>query len=82
MATVTLVNKTPVKLAAAKSIMFVGTTGLYFGFGSTTPTEWYSAEQHLEYYTIAADFGDVWVKYDLDAAGSPTSKIIKYQLGA
>lgn len=34
MATVTLDNKTPVKLAEAKSIMFVGGLGLYFGFGT------------------------------------------------
>lgn len=82
MATVTLPNKMPVKLAIAKSIMFAGSVGLYFGFGSTTPTEWYSTQQSLEYYTITPEFGDVWVKYDLDVVGEPASKTINYQLGA
>lgn len=81
MATVTLANKASVKIAANKSVLFNGSLGLYFGFGATTPEEWYSAEVTSEYYTISTDFGDVWLKYDLDVAGSPSSKMIKYQLG-
>lgn len=81
MAIITLANKESAKVATAKELMFVGVKGLYFGFGSTTPNEWFSAQAEGEYFTISSGFGDIWLKYDLDVAGSPASKTIKYQVG-
>lgn len=82
MATAILTNKVPTKLSTGKDVMFVGSAGLFFGFGTSTPTEWYKADTVGEFYVVSNVFGDIWIKYDLDVAGSPASKIVNYQIGA
>lgn len=80
MATAILTNKVPTKLSTGKDVMFAGSVGLFFGFGTSTPTEWYKADNVGEHYTVSSVFGDVWVKYDLDVKDCPTNKTVKYQV--